>query len=54
LVVNGVRDIMIPVWNSYGLTFPTRCYWSVPMPGHGSLFQYHDSFVQQVQLFLDS
>jgi len=25
-----------------------------PDAGHGSLFQYHDSFVQQAQLFLDS
>jgi hypothetical protein len=25
-----------------------------PDAGHGSLFQYHDSFVQQAKLFLDA
>jgi pimeloyl-ACP methyl ester carboxylesterase len=55
LVVNGVRDMMIPVWNSYALTehIPNAMLLVYPDAGHGSLFQYHDSFVQQARLFLD-
>ena len=56
LVVNGVREVMIPVWNSYALTehIPNAMLLVYPDAGHGSLFQYHDSFVQQARLFLDS
>jgi pimeloyl-ACP methyl ester carboxylesterase len=55
-VVNGVFDIMIPVRNSYFLTehLPNATLLVYPDAGHGSLFQYHDSFVRQARLFLDS
>ena len=56
LVVNGVRDTMIPVRNSYLLAehLPNAMLLTYPDAGHGSLFQFHDSFVRQAQLFLDS
>jgi len=56
LVVNGVRDSMIPVRNSYLLAehLPNAMLLTYPDAGHGSLFQFHDSFVRQAQLFLDS
>jgi len=55
-VVNGVRDAMIAVKNSYWLAenLPNAVLLTYPDAGHGSLFQYHDSFVQQARLFLDS
>jgi pimeloyl-ACP methyl ester carboxylesterase len=56
LVVNGVFDQMIPVRNSYLLAehLPNATLLTYPDAGHGSLFQFHDSFVQQAVLFLDS
>ena len=56
LVVNGVFDNMIPVRNSYFLAehLPDATLLIYPDAGHGSLFQFHDSFVQQTTLFLDS
>ena len=56
LVVNGVFDNMIPVRNSYFLAehLPDATLLVYPDAGHGSLFQFHDSFVQQTTLFLDS
>jgi pimeloyl-ACP methyl ester carboxylesterase len=56
LVVNGVLDAMIAVRNSYFLAehVPDATLLVYPDAGHGSLFQYHDSFVQQSTLFLDS
>jgi pimeloyl-ACP methyl ester carboxylesterase len=56
LVVNGVRDAMIPVRNSYFLAehLPNAMLLTYPDAGHGSLFQFHDSFVRHAQLFLDS
>src|SRR5262245_40731869 len=56
LVVNGVFDNMIPVRNSYFLAehVPNAMLLAYPDAGHGSLFQYHESFVQQAKLFLDS
>jgi pimeloyl-ACP methyl ester carboxylesterase len=56
LVVNGVYDQMIPVRNSYFLAehLPNAVLVTYPDAGHGSLFQFHDSFVQQAKLFLDS
>ncbi len=56
LVVNGVRDTMIPVRNSYLLAehLPNAMLLVYPDAGHGSLFQFHDSFVQHATLFLDS
>lgn len=54
LVVNGVFDTMIPVRNSYFLVehIPNATLLVYPDAGHGSLFQFHDSFVQQAALFL--
>jgi pimeloyl-ACP methyl ester carboxylesterase len=56
LVVNGVFDNMIPVRNSYFLTehLPNATLLVYPDAGHGSLFQFHDSFVQQATLFLNT
>jgi pimeloyl-ACP methyl ester carboxylesterase len=56
LVVNGVRDNMIPVKNSYALAenLPRGMLLTYPDAGHGSLFQYHESFVRQASLFLES
>jgi pimeloyl-ACP methyl ester carboxylesterase len=55
LVVNGVFDRMIPVRNSYFLAehLPNATLLVYPDAGHGSLFQYSDSFVTQARLFLD-
>jgi pimeloyl-ACP methyl ester carboxylesterase len=56
LVVNGVFDQMIPVRNSYFLSehLPNATLLTYPDAGHGSLFQFHDSFVRQATLFLDT
>lgn len=56
LVVNGVFDNMIPVRNSYALAehLPRAMLLTYPDAGHGSLFQFHESFVRQASLFLDS
>lgn len=56
LVVNGVHDEMIPVANSYWLSanLPNAVLMTYPDSGHGSLFQFHDSFVRQVGAFLTS
>jgi len=56
LVVNGVFDNMIPIRNSYMLSehLPNAMLLTYPDSGHGSLFQFHKSFVKQASLFLDS
>jgi len=56
LVVNGVRDEMIPVRNSYwlGENLANAVLLTYPDSGHGSLFQFHDSFTRQVAGFLAS
>jgi pimeloyl-ACP methyl ester carboxylesterase len=56
LVVNGIFDNMIPVRNSYmlGEQLPKAMLLTYPDSGHGSLFQFHTSFVRQASLFLDS
>ena len=56
LVVNGVFDNMIPVRNSYMLSehLPNAMLLTYPDSGHGSLFQFHESFVKQASLFVDS
>jgi pimeloyl-ACP methyl ester carboxylesterase len=56
LVVNGVFDNMIPVRNSYMLSehLPNAILLTYPDSGHGSLFQFHKSFVKQASSFLDS
>lgn len=54
LVVNGVHDEMIPVVNSYHLfeNLPNAVLLTYPDAGHGSLFQYHESFARQAAAFL--
>ena len=56
LVVNGVRDEMISVANSYRLTenLPNAVLLIYPDSGHGSLFQFHESFARHAAAFLAS
>jgi pimeloyl-ACP methyl ester carboxylesterase len=56
LVVNGVHDEMIPVWNSYklGENLPNAVLLTYPDSGHGSLFQFHEPFTRQAAAFLAS
>ena len=56
LVVNGVHDEMIPVSNSYRLSekLPNAMLLVYPDSGHGSLFQFHESFTGQAAAFLAS
>lgn len=56
LVVNGLHDEMIPVSNSYRLAenLPNAVLLAYPDSGHGSLFQFHDSFTRQAAAFLAS
>jgi pimeloyl-ACP methyl ester carboxylesterase len=56
LVVNGIHDEMIPVSNSYRLVenLPNAVLLAYPDSGHGSLFQFHDSFTRQAAAFLAS
>jgi pimeloyl-ACP methyl ester carboxylesterase len=56
LVVNGVYDEIIPVSNSYWLSahLPNAVLLTYPDSGHGSLFQFHESFTEQAAAFLAS
>jgi pimeloyl-ACP methyl ester carboxylesterase len=56
LVVNGIHDQMIPVVNSYWLSqhLPNAVLLTYPDSGHGSLFQFHESFARQASAFLAS
>jgi pimeloyl-ACP methyl ester carboxylesterase len=56
LVVNGVHDEMIPIVNSYRLAenLPNAVLLTYPDSGHGSLFQFHESFTRQAAAFLAS
>ncbi len=56
LVVNGVHDEMIPVSNSYRLSenLANAVLVTYPDAGHGSLFQYPESFTRHAAAFLSS
>ena len=56
LVSNGIHDEMIPVANSYWLStnLPNAVLLTYPDSGHGSLFQFHESFTRQATAFLAS
>jgi len=56
LVVNGIHDEMIPIANSYRLaeTLPNALLLAYPDSGHGSLFQFHESFTRHAAAFLAS
>jgi pimeloyl-ACP methyl ester carboxylesterase len=56
LVVNVVFNNMSPVRNSYALgeQLSRAMLFTYPDTGHGSLFQFHESFVRQASQFLDS
>ena len=56
LVVNGVHDEMIAVRNSYWLSesLPNAVLLTYPDSGHGSLFQFHESFTRHAVAFLSS
>jgi pimeloyl-ACP methyl ester carboxylesterase len=56
LVVNGIHDEMIPISNSYWLVenLPNAMLIAYPDSGHGSLFQFHESFTKQANAFLAS
>jgi pimeloyl-ACP methyl ester carboxylesterase len=56
LVVSGIHDEMIPVANSYRLAenLPNAVLLTYPDSGHGSLFQFHESFTRQAEAFLAS
>ena len=56
LVASGVFDILIPVRNSYLLSehLPNSVLLTYPDSGHGSLFQFHESFTRQAASFLAS
>jgi pimeloyl-ACP methyl ester carboxylesterase len=56
LVVNGIHDDMIPVSNSYRLSenLSNAVLLVYPDSGHGSLFQFHESFTRHAAAFLAS
>ncbi|NYH25976.1 alpha/beta fold hydrolase [Paraburkholderia bryophila] len=55
LIVNGKQDLIIPTVNSYVLYqhLANARLVLYPESGHGALFQFHESFVAEVNTFLD-
>lgn len=55
LIVNGTSDLIVPTINSYVLSQhllnSKLIIWSDA--GHGGLFQYHEDFVSEVEVFLN-
>jgi len=53
---DGIHDEMIPISNSYSLVenLPNVVLLAYPDSGHGSLFQFHESFTQHAKTFLAS
>jgi len=56
LVVTGLRDIVLPAINSFILAdkIPNAHLIAYPNSGHGAYAQYHDLFIKQTSLFLDT
>jgi pimeloyl-ACP methyl ester carboxylesterase len=56
VVVNGIRDEMIPVSNSYRPAdkLSNAVLRAYPGSGHGFLYKFHESFINQVAAFLAS
>ena len=56
LIVNGVKDQLISVNNSYSLenNLPDATLIVYPDSGHGAIFQFHEAFARQAILFLAS
>jgi pimeloyl-ACP methyl ester carboxylesterase len=54
LIVNGDNDIMVPTINSVELArkLPNAELSIFPDAGHGAIFQYHGTFIQQALRFL--
>jgi pimeloyl-ACP methyl ester carboxylesterase len=54
LIVNGSNDTMLPAANSYAMfeKLPNAQLILYPDAGHGSLFQYPDTFVAHADIFL--
>jgi pimeloyl-ACP methyl ester carboxylesterase len=53
-IANGDTDVMVPSINSFELLrrLPNARLSIFPDAGHGGIFQYHDTFVQQALTFL--
>jgi pimeloyl-ACP methyl ester carboxylesterase len=56
LIINGVHDELIPVFNSYRLAehLPNAVLLTYPDAGHGSFYQWPESFLHQASSFLAS
>jgi TAP-like protein len=56
LVVNGDDDVMVPTLNSFELArrLPYAQLSIFPDAGHGGIFQYHATFLQQALAFLSA
>jgi pimeloyl-ACP methyl ester carboxylesterase len=56
LVVNGIHDEVIAVSNSYRLAenLPNAVLLVYPDSGHGSLFQFHESFTRHAAALMAS